>query len=93
MKIETLPKVITAPIPKKLSTVHVGDVFRMAETSFSDAMGDGNQGFYMRIQTTTSKSDRVSLISLDGKTLMERDEDRLVYVHNAKVQINPEISI
>ena len=60
-----------------------GTVFRFPTTSVEEALGSEGALFYMVIDTQPKKTGRVTVTSLDGKSVQEKDEDHQVIVHNA----------
>lgn len=71
-----------------LSKVGPGQVFRFAHVSFEAAMaGKDDATFYMVIDVQPKKAGRVNIVSVDGKSVLERDEDHQVVVHDATLSI------
>jgi len=75
----------------KLSTLTHGAVFRFRDTLFEDALVAENTAFYMVINKPASTVDRVSVLSLDGKTILERDGEHMVHQHQATISVSPNI--
>lgn len=74
----------------KLGDVKPGEFFRFPSITFEEALaGKEGAGFYQVIETQPKKADRVSILTSDGKSLQERDADRMVIVHPAKIVISP----
>lgn len=74
----------------KLKDVKPGEIFRFPVVSFEEALNDKSddgQGFYMVIASKPEKAGRVTAVSSDGKSIIERDDDREVVVHPAKLVI------
>lgn len=80
----------TTVICKKLSELKHGEVFRFPNFSFEEAItGQNESTFYMVVNKQPAQSERVSIMSLDGKSIIERDADRLVIPHDAQVVVSP----
>lgn len=73
----------------KLSVLQAGDVFRFPDVSYEQAISNADDAsFYMVINKPISgDTKRVSVLSLDGKTLLERDGDREVIRHQATISV------
>ena len=74
----------------KLGEVKPGDgkVFRFQGASFEEALvGKDDACFYMVIKSTPEKVGRVTICSLDGKSVLDRDDSHLVVVHSAEISI------
>lgn len=71
-----------------LARLSPGQVFRFAHISFEAAMaGKDDASFYMVIDVQPKKTGRVNIVSVDGKSVLERDEDHQVIVHEATLNI------
>ncbi len=75
----------------KLNSLQHGSVFRFPDVTFEEALAVEDASFYMVINKPTASPDRIAVISLDGKTLLERDGDRQVFQHQATVSISPNV--
>lgn len=85
-------KVITQDPKKKekttkLADVPIGDVVRFLSATYKEATsGDKNgHSFYMVVENQPKKTGRVSLVSLDGSSVIERDDDHQVVVHKTQI--------
>ena len=78
-----------AEATSKLSSLNNGDVFRWADVKFEAALQQTDEEtFYMVINLKATEG-RKSIISLDGKLLLERDGDRKIIEHQAVVTVSP----
>lgn len=89
-----MPQVVKAvPADKceqqtKLGNVRPGEVFRFPHFSFEEALaGENGAGFYQVIDIQPKKTGRVTVVSVDGKSVLEKDDDRYVVVHPSKLEI------
>jgi hypothetical protein len=74
----------------KLREVKPGDYFRFPDTSYEEALVSKDEAcFYMVVKQEPKKAGRVQIVSADGQILAERDDDREVIVHPAKLKIGP----
>ena len=73
----------------KLGEVKPGTFFRFPSSTFEQALaGDEGAGFYQVINTQPKKTGRVTIVSSDGESIQEKDDDHLVIVHPATIQIS-----
>ncbi len=73
----------------KLSEVKYGNIIRFPSVTFEEAMsGKDDAQFFMVINKQPAQTARVSLISLDGENIIERDADRQVIIHKAEISIS-----
>ena len=73
----------------KLGDVKPGEFFRFPSCTFEQALvGEDGGGFYQVIEIQPKKADRVTILSSDGRSVQERDADREVIVHPAKIVIS-----
>jgi len=64
------------------------NVFRFQGTSAEEIFAnEGDTSFYMVIKTTPEKAGRVTICSLDGMSVLERDVSHLVIIHPAEVAV------
>jgi len=89
-----MPKVVKAnPSGKtekqtKLGDVKPGEYFRFPSVTFEQALaGEEGAGFYQVIETQPKKTGRVTIVSSDGKSVQEKDDDHKVVVHPSKLEI------
>lgn len=76
----------------KLGDAKPGDYVRLETMRpFEDAMVRPHENFFMVIETQPKKAGRVTLSSIDGKLVVEKDDDRMVVVHPATLNIGPAI--
>lgn len=67
-----------------------GDVVRFISTTYEEAIsGKDEAQFFMVINKQPLTGGRTALVSLDGKTVIERDSDREVIIHEAEVLVSP----
>ncbi len=72
----------------KLGEVKTGEVFRFQGTTYEEAIaGENGALFYMVINTQPKKTDRVTIVSMDGQSVQEKDSDHLVIVHPSKLHV------
>lgn len=72
----------------KLGTLKPGDIFRHPWNTFEQALtGEEGAGFFMIIETVPKKTGRVTILTIDGKSVQERDDDHLVVLHPSKLEI------
>ncbi len=72
----------------KLGKLIAGDVFRFANRTFEHAIADQEgASFYMVIEAQPKKTGRVTIIPLDGKVVLEKDDDHEVICHPATIEI------
>ena len=73
----------------KLSDVKPGDGFvRFRDVTFAEALtGKDESQFFMVIETQPKKTGRVTLVSADGKTVQEKDDDHQVFVHSVVFKV------
>ncbi len=75
----------------KLSELANGSVFRFLDTTFEKALSVEDGSFYMVVNKPASNAERVSLISLDGRSFIERDGSHLVIPHQATISVSANI--
>jgi hypothetical protein len=76
------------PKPVRLRDVEVGSAFHFAEDTFEEAMsGKDESTFYMKMAVAGADA-RINVVSLDGKSFIQRDGDRQVFVVKAEVNIS-----
>lgn len=74
----------------KLGEVKCGETFRFPSATFEQALaGEERTGFFMVIETQPKKTGRVTIVSTDGKSVQEKDDDHMVVVHHSKLEISP----
>lgn len=72
----------------KLGDVKPGSIFRFPSVTFEQALSDEEgSGFYLVIETQPKKAGRVTIVSIDGKSFQEKDDDHKVVVHPSKLEI------
>lgn len=72
----------------KLGDVKPGDIFRFPSVSFEQALaGEEGVEFYQVIEIQPKKTGRVTIVSIDGKSVKEKDDDHKVVVHPSKMEI------
>lgn len=70
----------------KLNSCALGEVVRLAETNFDEALESG--GFYIVTENPVKNSEgRVFLVPLDGKAPIVRDGDRPVIKHKVDLRV------
>lgn len=75
----------------KLSRVKPGSakVIRFQGTTYQEALSNKDDAtFYMVVKPPTEKTGRVTLVSIDGRSVRECDDDHLVYVHDAVIEVD-----
>jgi len=74
----------------QLKDAGVGSIIRFPEFTFEEVMsGKDEATFYMVINDVHPRSaNSLTLVSLDGKLIIQRDADRLVVVHQADIHIH-----
>ncbi len=73
----------------KLGDVKPGEVFRFPSVTFEQALtGEEGAGFYQVIRTQPQKTGRVVIVSSDGMSVQEKDDDHMVVVHPSKLLID-----
>ena len=75
----------------KLSQVGIGNVFRFPFTTFEAAISEKDEETFYMVIGKPAQDHRVSVLSLDGKVLLERDGDRYVIQHRATIHIEPNV--
>jgi hypothetical protein len=77
----------------KLGDIKPGNTFRFPSVSFEEALeGEGKEkgsGFFMVIDTQPKKAGRVTIVSSDGKIVLEKDDDHEVIPHSSRWVIQP----
>ncbi len=75
------------PQPVALSSLKAGDgkVFHFAETSFEEAVS--GDALYQVMIDPSAKDGQIGIISLDRKSVLRRDGDRLVCAYDYEVVI------
>lgn len=73
--------------PIALSSLKPGDAFHFAEISFESAVTE--DALYRVISDPSVKDGRVAMLSLDCKSILHRDGDRLVFPHNIEIIVSP----
>ena len=88
------------PAGKKERTVKLGqikpggDVFRFPAVSYEEALsGKDESTFFMVINTLPVQAGRVSIVSLDGKLVLEKDNDHLVIPHPSNLMIGEAVMV
>ncbi len=72
----------------KLGDVKPGEFFRFPSVTFEQALtGEEGAGFFSVIETQPKKAGRVTIVSSDGKSVQEKDDDHMVIVHPSKLEI------
>ncbi len=74
-----------------LGKLDAGDVFRFQGVAFVDALYSTMSGadtFFMVVNTQPIEAGRVSIVSVDGKQFLKRDESHTVIKHEAVLEIN-----
>src|SRR3989344_6882726 len=73
----------------KLGQVKPGDVFRFFGTSFEEVLAGGESApmFFMAVEASPKKVGSTTIVSIDGKSTQERDDDLPVFVHSAKLEV------
>ncbi len=74
-----------------LGKLSAGDVFRFQGTNFVDALYPsmaGSDSFFMVVNTQPVEAGRVSIVSVDGKQFLKRDESHVVIKHEAVLEIH-----
>ncbi len=74
----------------RLSRVKPGSarVVRFQGTTYEEALSNNNEAtFYMVVKPATEKTGRVSLVSIDGLSTKEYDDNHLVYVHDCTIAV------
>jgi hypothetical protein len=72
----------------KLGAVRPGEIFRFPSATLEQALaGEEGAGFYQVIETQPKKAGRVTIVSIDGKSVQEKDDDHKVIVHPATLEI------
>lgn len=69
-----------------------GEIVHFAEHSLPDLLVDDQPGIYMVVNKEPKKAGRVTLVSLDGKSLIERDSDRLIKKVQATLHVLEEVN-
>ena len=89
-----MPEISKASKPNKiekrtpLKNVKPGQVFRFPSITFEQALGDKESaGFYFVVETQPKKTGRVTIISTDGKSVQEKDDDHNVIIHPSKLMV------
>jgi hypothetical protein len=73
----------------RLGNVKPGETFRFPSITFEQALaGEEGAGFYMVIATQPQKAGRVTIVSSDGKSVQEKDDDHMVVVHASKLEVS-----
>lgn len=89
MKITNAKETTQVVKTSQLGKVAAGEIFRFPNVKFEEAIiGHDEATFYMVINKQPAHADRVSIMSIDGKTVLERDADREVVVHQAELFIS-----
>ena len=73
--------------PVALSSLKPGDTFRFAEIPFETAISE--EAIYRVTSDPSAKDGRVAVISLDCKSTLQRDGDRLIFPHDIEIIIAP----
>lgn len=72
----------------KLGDVKPGDLFRFPSYTFAQALiGEEEAGFFFPVEKQPKQTGRVSIVSTDGKSMLEKDADREVIVHPSELVI------
>lgn len=72
----------------KLGDVKPGQVFRFPSVTFEQALaGEEGAGFYQVIDTQPKKTGRVTIVSSDGRSVQEKDDDHKVIVHPSTLEV------
>jgi len=80
----------TETVEKEIKLAHVGagNFFRFATTTFEEAMANEDApGLFMVVTMPAPKTGRVTIVSIDGKSVQEKDDDHLVIVHPVTIQV------
>jgi hypothetical protein len=73
----------------KLGDVKPGEFFRFSSITFEQAIaGEEGAGFYQVIETLPKKTGRVTIVSSDGRSVQEKDDDHKVVVHPSRLEIS-----
>jgi hypothetical protein len=73
----------------KLGDVKPGQVIRFPSGTFEGALAsEEGVGFYMVIETQPKKAGRVTIVSTDGKSVLEKDDDHSVIVHPSQLMVS-----
>ncbi len=73
----------------KLGDVKPGEFFRFSSVTFEQALaGEEGAGFYQVINTQPKKTGRVTIVSSDAMSVLEKDDDHKVVVHPSRLVID-----
>ena len=70
-----------------LSSLKPGDAYHFTEIPFETAITE--DALYRVISDPSVKDGRVAMLSLDCKSILHRDGDRLVFPHNIEIIVSP----
>jgi len=72
----------------KIKDVPLGYVFRFSGCTIEEALsGKDDTCFYMVVKGGPQETGRVSIVSVDGKQMLKRDDDHMVIAHPATLLV------